>query len=120
VGPWFLTPLCSDNQTIKVPGGQLSALFRNFLEVLIPGAFFMYFCGFGASPGGHWLPKGPHLEHLWDSNSGELASIYGFGLPGGSKTSQRVTFRWYLGALWEQFGRYFDYILEALWWYFFE
>ena len=37
--------------------------------------------------------------------------------PGGSKTSQRVTFRRYLGAPWEQFGRYFDYILEALWGY---
>ena len=93
-------PLSSENLLFEVLRGPVSLLFRNFSEVLILGCFFVYFCGFRASLGAHWLPKWSHLEHPWGSNSGELVSAGQFGLPGGSKTSKGSL----LGAFWEPFG----------------
>ncbi len=63
-----MTPLCSDNQMIEVLGGQISALFRNFLEVLIPGTFFYIFVDSGPLQVPIGSPNGP----IWSTFGAQI------------------------------------------------
>jgi hypothetical protein len=78
-------PLCSENILSDGLGVQFPALFHNFLEVLIPGAFFVRFLRFRCHLGAHWLSKWALVGHFWRPNSGELAGICWFGLKVGPK-----------------------------------